>query len=274
MGRLFGLVLYANIFQVLGLSGVSVPQPQIQQQAAPQSGFDLLGGVTNSGPPSHVSSPPPPINVRGTTAQSARSTPDPFAALTSPAPRQASPFQFQQSIHPQPSGTTSGTADLLGVGAPAPSSNLAQSSTAASHDDDEWTFASAVPEMSKEITVSSTSVKVVFTISRESDTVLLIQSRISNNTPAPISELTFQSAVSKVCPLSHFISYCTNSCPGLSTTNGASIGCLSPTTTTKWYHADNQAQWSTEGSGFERKDEVEIVVFSWWREARRKGRNT
>lgn len=193
------ITLSAKAASVLGLSGMTVPQqPQAQQPPAQQSTLDILGGFTNSGPPSQISSPTPSTFAHAPPPQAARSTPDPFASLSTPGPRQASPFQFQQSIKPQPTGgSSSGTADLLGgLGAPAPSSNLAQSSTAA--DDDEWTFDSAVPDTSKEISVVNSSVKVDFTVSRESDTALLIKSRISNNTPAPISELTFQSAVSKV----------------------------------------------------------------------------
>ena len=78
-------------------------------------------------------------------------------------------------------------------------SNLSQSTTAAATaDDDEWTFASAVPDTSKEIAVNNTLINVVFKVSRESDSVLLIQNSISNNTPQPISDLTFQVAASKV----------------------------------------------------------------------------
>jgi ADP-ribosylation factor-binding protein GGA len=91
----------------------------------------------------------------------------------------------------------SGAVDLLGGGMPAPSTNLTQSSATAD-DDDEWNFASAVPDTSKEITVTNTSINVLFNISRESDTTLLIQSRVSNNTPLPISGLTLQVAASKV----------------------------------------------------------------------------
>lgn len=178
---------------------MSVPQPQIQQPSAPQSNIDLFGGITSSGTPSQVSSPPPSTFSQAPPTQPSKS-PDPFAALSSPAPRQASPFQFQQSIKPQPPASSSGTVDLLGVGGPtpAPSSNLAQSSTTAANDDDEWDFASSVPDTSKEITVNNSGVNVMFTVSRESDTTLLIKSRISNNMPTPITDLTFQSAVSKV----------------------------------------------------------------------------
>ncbi|ORY12708.1 VHS domain-domain-containing protein [Clohesyomyces aquaticus] len=179
-------------------------QPPAQQPSTSRPNFDLLGALTNSGPssggPSQVSSPPP-YNYSQPPPQAARSTPDPFASLNSPTPRQASPFQFQQSIKP-PAPT--GSNDLLGLGGatqpqPAhPSSSLAQSSTAATNDDDEWTFASAVPDMKKEITVNNTSINVVFSVSREDDRVLLIHSRISNNTPLQITELTLQVAVSKV----------------------------------------------------------------------------
>jgi ADP-ribosylation factor-binding protein GGA len=106
-------------------------------------------------------------------------------------------MNFQQSVKPPP--TASGTVDLLGGAIPAPTSNLAHSTTAAANDDDEWTFASAVPDSSKEITVNNTIVNVLFKVSRESDTVLLIQNHISNNTSQPISDLTFQVAASKVC---------------------------------------------------------------------------
>lgn len=81
---------------------------------------------------------------------------------------------------------------------PAPSSTLAQASTSAANDDDEWTFASSVPDTSKEITVTNSSINVLFNVSRENDTVLLINSRISNNTPLPIANLTLQIAASKV----------------------------------------------------------------------------
>lgn len=103
-------------------------------------------------------------------------------------------MHFQQSIKSQPA--SSGTVDLLGGAIPAPTSNLAQS-TAAINDDDEWTFASAVPDTSKEITVNNTLINVVFKVTRESDTVLLVQNHVSNNTPQPISDLTFQVAASK-----------------------------------------------------------------------------
>lgn len=193
----------SNALSVLGLSGGG-SQSQSQYQNAAQSINDLFGS-SNSGPSSKPASPLPPVFSQPP-PQPARSTPDPFAALNSPAPRQVSPMQFQQSIKQQPTG--SGAIDLLGDSTftapapahPAPTSNLAQSSTAAANDDDEWNFTSAVPDITKEITVNNTSINVVFTVSRETDSVILIRSRISNNTPSPVSDLTFQVAASKVRP--------------------------------------------------------------------------
>jgi ADP-ribosylation factor-binding protein GGA len=179
---------------VLGLSGVPVPQSQAQQKKpSVQQITDLFASTRTSAAPQSLS--PAPFPISQPLVQPARS-PDPFAALTS-TPRQGSPFQYQQSIQ-QPSSAST-TVDLLGGAIPAPSSALAQSSTSAANDDDEWTFASSVPDTSKEITVTNTSINVLFNVSRETDSTLLIKSRISNNTPMPIANLTLQVAASKVC---------------------------------------------------------------------------
>jgi hypothetical protein len=170
---------------------MSVPQSQAApQKTSNQAITDLFSSGPNPTPPQITS--PPPSTFSQPSAPPAR-TPDPFAALTS-TPRQGSPFQYQQSIKPP---SASGTVDLLGGGVSAPTTNLAQSSNAA-NDDDEWNFASSVPDTSKEMTVTNTSINVLFNISRETDTALLIKSRVSNNTPLPISGLTLQVAASKV----------------------------------------------------------------------------
>lgn len=123
-------------------------------------------------------------------------TPDPFAALSS-TPRQGSPYQFHQSVKPPPAGPA--VVDLLGGdGSHASVSNTGPSQESLANDDDEWNFASSVPDTNKEITVTNTNINVLFSVARETDTSLLIQSRISNNTPLPISGLTLQVAASKV----------------------------------------------------------------------------
>ena len=177
---------------VLGLSGVPVPQ---QQKASNQAITDLFAsGSRSASSPQQFSSPPPSATFSPAPSQASR-TPDPFASLTS-TPRQGSPFQYQQSV--KPPAPAAGTIDLLGGDISGPTSNLAQSSTSAANDDDEWTFASSVPDSSKEITVVNSTINVLFNISRENDTTLLINSRVSNNTPLPISGLTLQVAASKV----------------------------------------------------------------------------
>jgi ADP-ribosylation factor-binding protein GGA len=191
-GQSGSIALGGSNGSVLGLSGVPVPQSQAQQKkASVQQITDLFGSSRTSTPPQRQS--PIPNIISQPLVQPAR-TPDPFAALTS-TPRQGSPFQYQQSIK-QPSSAAA-TVDLLGGAIPAPSSALAQSSVA--NDEDEWTFASSVPDTNKELTVTNTSINVLFNVSRESDSTLLIKSRISNNTPLPIANLTLQVAASKVC---------------------------------------------------------------------------
>lgn len=191
-GQSGSIALGGSNGSVLGLSGMAVPQ---QQKASNQAITDLFASGSRSTPsPQQLSSPPPSATFSPGPAQPPR-TPDPFAALTS-TPRQGSPFQYQQSV--KPPAPSSAAVDLLGGDVSAPTSNLAQSSTSAAIDDDEWTFASSVPESSKEITVVNSSINVLFNVSRETDTVLLINSRISNNTPLPISGLTLQVAASKV----------------------------------------------------------------------------
>lgn len=173
-----------------------VPRSQTQQKTSAQQINDLFATTATPTPtPPQIRSPPPSSAFPQHTVKPSR-TPDPFAALAS-APRQASPFQFQQSVKPPTS--TSDTVDLLGGAIPAPLPTLSQSSAiAANDDDDEWTFASSVPDTSKEITITNTSINVLFNVSRETDSALLIKSRVSNNTPIPITALTLQVAASKV----------------------------------------------------------------------------
>jgi ADP-ribosylation factor-binding protein GGA len=171
---------------------MAVPNSPAQPRPSTQAITDLFTSGPKSTTP-QITSPPPSGGFPQFPTQPSR-TPDPFASLAS-TPRQASPFQYQQSVKPPP--PASGAVDLLGGGISAPSTNLAQS-TSAVNDDDEWNFASSVPDSSKALTITNTTVNVLFNVSRETDTTILIQSRISNNTPLPISGFTLQVAASKV----------------------------------------------------------------------------
>ncbi|KAF2033237.1 VHS-domain-containing protein [Setomelanomma holmii] len=190
-GQSGSIALGGSNGSVLGLSGMPVPLAQ-QKKTSAQQINDLFASTQRPTPLPQITSPPPSAFSQPS-IQPARS-PDPFAALTS-TPRQGSPVQYQQSVKP-PASSSSAAVDLLGGATAAPSSALAQSSTSAV-DDDEWTFASSVPDTSKELTVTNTSINVLFNVSRETDDNLLINSRISNNTPLPIVNLTLQIAASK-----------------------------------------------------------------------------
>lgn len=174
------------------MSGMPVPRSQSQQRTSAQAINDLFAAGPASTPP-QISTPPPSTFAQPP-APPARAS-DPFASLAA-APRQASPFQYQQSVKPPQSASAS--VDLLGGAVASPTANVVQESSTATTDDDEWTFASSVPDTSTEITVTNTTVHVLFNVSRENNAALLIQSRISNNTSLPISGLTLQVAASKV----------------------------------------------------------------------------
>lgn len=82
-----------------------------------------------------------------------------------------------------------------------------QASNGASADDD-WNFTSALPDdpsnlpSLNELIVSNTSVKIVFQASRtaSTDNFVSIRASFSNNTNNPITEYTFQVAVTKASP--------------------------------------------------------------------------
>lgn len=183
------------------MSRFSQPAGQPQQpssNAVPRAASSLL----SSQPAANLSTPPPQQ------PQNPPKRSDPFASLSSATPsRTSSPFQFQQSTKSPvtPSETisqpTSSGIDLLGLGpssngtTPAPQQPPPPTTTAT---DDEWTFTSALPDHPTDLTITNSSIKTLFTITRSSDTDIVIQSRISNTTTAPITDLTFQLAVTKV----------------------------------------------------------------------------
>lgn len=153
-----------------------------QPKPAPSTFANLLGGGSQ---PASKPATPIPASLH----QPKKS--DPFAALSTPS-RQGSPANFQQAPptprSPAPPKTTASSqpVDLLGIGS---SHNAAE---------DEWEFSSALPDQPAEIVVTNSSIRTVFTASRTSDSEILIQSRISNQTGNEVGDLTFQLAVTKV----------------------------------------------------------------------------
>jgi ADP-ribosylation factor-binding protein GGA len=145
------------------------------------------------GPPQDIQPGPPGVKAQPST--------DPFANIsTSSTPQQKTPFAPPQS---KPANTKSafdfGTPAAL---EPAASAQNANGSSA----DDDWEFSSAVPDelpLKDTITVSDgKEVDIVFEISRADDepdpNTVNILAKFSNKTPKPITEYTFQVAVTKV----------------------------------------------------------------------------
>ncbi|KAL8753023.1 MAG: hypothetical protein Q9199_005337 [Rusavskia elegans] len=166
------------------------PTPQYQQAASSSKpNYDPFASITSSHSPSRSNTPGPAYPQ----AQSASS--DPFAALASKPPQQPSPA-------PSPS--------MFNFASPKPSTPATpmppqQSNGASAGTEDDWNFASALPAdnstlpTSNEITVSKTSVTVVFRISRtdKAEAPISIIASYSNNTSSLITEYTFQVAVTK-----------------------------------------------------------------------------
>ncbi|EKG10670.1 VHS domain-containing protein [Macrophomina phaseolina MS6] len=173
---------------IQSLLGSGPPPPQT---TSPQPNYSAFGGL---GSPS-ISQPTPPqqIAMFSPPPQQAPQKPaDPFASLASP--RTASPFQFQQSIKPAASPSNA-LFDFGGTSTPPPAAVPAP--VPAANDDDEWNFASALPDQPSVQTVINTNIRTDFTVSRQNDNTIHIQSAISNNTRAPISDLILQFAVTK-----------------------------------------------------------------------------
>nr|OQO23187.1 hypothetical protein B0A51_08541 [Rachicladosporium sp. CCFEE 5018] len=163
----------------------SIPA-RLSSQAPQNASQDLFGSIApqSSKPATPIpssSQPPPPPKKN-----------DPFAALNTPS-RTASPMQFQsRSPAPPSQAPPPGAAnlDLLGLGG-----DTKPSAPAAA--EDEWTFSSALPDQPQELTVTNSTIRTVFSVSRPSETELLVNSRISNATASAITDLTFQLAVTK-----------------------------------------------------------------------------
>lgn len=199
-----------------------------------QSGGISLGGVNNgsvlfSSPPSHAANPMSAFQSPPLAPQPPKANYDAFAALASPQPtsKPATPAplaqQLRQPSHPpidpfaalvsgnsRPS-TPSRQRNGVNTSASATTSllDLAQASStpasaqhAVSNADEEWDFASALPEpspaTSKSLQVHLSSIKIDFTASRAAgQQQIQIVSDFSNQTTQSVSGLHFQVAVEK-----------------------------------------------------------------------------
>ncbi|KAF2667015.1 VHS-domain-containing protein [Microthyrium microscopicum] len=185
-------------------SSFGMPQSQTNHMSNAQI-TSLFGQPQQSQPP--VFSPPPQllfdtpsspqlVQQHAPAPAPVVPKPDPFAIITSSqGSRTASPFQFQQSTKPP---------SVLAAKSPQIPQSTAPSSAAPAAADDEWEFASAVPSVAPSaLTLTSGAITIAWEMSRPAGQqgMIEIKSKVSNNTPNPISDLTFQVAVTKAYSL-------------------------------------------------------------------------
>lgn len=138
---------------------------------------------TTPAPTTAPSQPPQPTNQQ----RQAPAPADPFASIASIGQRQPSPFDnFKQQASPNPATT--------------PSQTTQTSNGASNNDADEWQFASSLPASTNEVLVSASPVHIILVVTRPvgSDTSLSLLARFSNASASPITDLTFEVAVTKV----------------------------------------------------------------------------
>ena len=177
------------------------PSQTIQQSSTPRPNYDAFSAFTS---PQSSSKPPTPTPFVQQPKQSAVPPPtstDPFAALVSPSSRSDNPAQQRGSSNPLATSSS-----LLDLGN-APSTTTATGAAGKPYDDD-WDFASALPEaepsqpVTQHLQVLSSYIKIEFSATRRmQDQAIHIVARFSNETLQSVSGLHFQVAVQKVCHL-------------------------------------------------------------------------
>jgi ADP-ribosylation factor-binding protein GGA len=223
-------------------------QPGISPQPTGTSTFSMFNNLSNAPSPNPQAASPPPQ-----AQQSPPKPADPFASLStaSSTPRQPSPFQFQQSVHPPSAAPASGLIDIGSTPSQASAPVQAPPAQAAppaqqSNGDDEWNFSSALPDQPANMTIVNSNINITMTVSRQGD-VVVMDSKTSNNTTQPISNFAFQLAVMKVSHVS-WVSCVSEAVsltdrPGLHIESSTPKRDLSGTIAAEWYHPDHSGQW-------------------------------
>ncbi|KAE8144134.1 VHS domain-containing protein [Aspergillus avenaceus] len=179
----------------------STSPPLQQTPAAFKPNYDILSSL-NSSRPASQSPTPAPAMMR---PQSTTATPpptDPFASLVSAGSRHPSPFPSNVSA-PQSASAGSSLLDLAGVAASQPAANTTKAA-----DDDEWNFASSLPESNSlptanKVQVLNSSLRIDFVAQRDPQQAqqINIVAYFSNNTNEPLNDLEFRVAVEKAYAL-------------------------------------------------------------------------
>ncbi len=188
-------------------SASTAPPPASSSPPQPaRPNYDAFSSLSSSQPPSKPASPSPMQQQQQQQQQgreerqkshpAPRVPADPFAALVAPSSRSSSPFNRPHGAKPNP--TSSSLLDLADSSSPAraPSQNGVAT-------EDEWSFASSLPESalpaSHRLEVHSSSIKIEFLATRATGQQSIgIMAQFSNNTARAIHGLHFQVAVEKV----------------------------------------------------------------------------
>ncbi|MCJ1337151.1 hypothetical protein MMC09_002430 [Bachmanniomyces sp. S44760] len=188
------------------------PKPHLSSHPS-RPNYDPFSSL-NSPRPISQSTTPAPAAAQQRLPQQQPPSSDPFSVLSSSTSRHASPFQPTQHGHKASSSQSGSLFDFAQPTAQsAPKtipSELAQQNNGTSTDDD-WEFASALPEerslpTSSTLVVSDKEVKIIFDVTRREhvDSNIGILAKFSNSSAAIVTEYTFQIAVTKASPFQGF----------------------------------------------------------------------
>lgn len=178
-------------------SGPSPPAAAPQQAPGFKANYDILSSMNTSRPASQASTP---VRTQSPQVRQTATPPaaDPFASLVSASPRPAS-SAFQSPVQ-NPPAPGSSLLDLMG-GPSLPSQPAGQ----AAPEDDEWNFASSLPQSNtlpstNQVQVLNSQLRVDFHARRvpNAPRQIYLRAVFSNTTSQPIGELHFQVAVEKV----------------------------------------------------------------------------
>ena len=179
------------------MSAFSIPSAAPQP---PKANYDAFAALTSSLPTSKPVTPVPLAQQSRLPNSHPPAAVDPFASLVSGNSRPNTPSRQRNGVNTAAPTTTS----LLDLAQE--SSTAAPTQRAATNADDEWNFASALPEPSQPTSntfqVHASSIKIDFTASRAAGQQQIhILSHFSNQTMQKISDLHFQVAVEKAYSL-------------------------------------------------------------------------
>ncbi|GAQ44449.1 VHS domain protein [Aspergillus niger] len=186
----------------LGPSITTTATPPVPQAPAGfKPNYDILSSLgSSSQPPSQSATPVPSARPQSIVATP---TPppavDPFASLVSASPRHASPLPSGGSA----AGHAAAGGSLLDLAGSGPTQPVGSSGKAA--EEDEWNFASSLPESNtlpstNRVSVLNSALRIEFVARRhpQQSQQIHVVALFSNGTSQPLNELHFQVAVEKV----------------------------------------------------------------------------